>query len=220
MSPSIWVIIKWIRYHAFKCLVSICRWADIFQAREWTISWHNHVVPKNAYIVIRIYNLDKETNPDFTAYVDPWAMYLARELNFLARENYSVTPKEQGNWKRWIEVLNEYSLDGSYSKFFVKYCFAIDRCSGDCYAEVSPFLFVLIRDTMSLFCCHSSNSISSSSIAKACGFKTVLPTLRMTTNPSFIEILSEPPLSPIIALRHRSCKHSPSSCQGRSLSKV
>jgi len=65
--------------------------------REWTISRDNHVVPKNVYVVIRVYNLDKETNPDFTAYVGPWAMYLGRELNFLARENYSVTPKEQGN---------------------------------------------------------------------------------------------------------------------------
>ena len=49
------------------------------------------------YVVIRVYNLDKETMPGFTAYVDPWAMYLARELNLLARETYSVTPKEQGN---------------------------------------------------------------------------------------------------------------------------
>jgi hypothetical protein len=47
-------------------------------------------------MIIRVYNLEKETDPDFTAYVDPWNMYLARELNFLAVENYAVTPKELG----------------------------------------------------------------------------------------------------------------------------
>lgn len=58
------------------------------------MSLDKHIVPKNVYVVIRVYNLDKETTPGFTIYVDPWAMYLARELDFLARENYSVIPKE------------------------------------------------------------------------------------------------------------------------------
>jgi hypothetical protein len=48
-------------------------------------------------VIIRVYNLDQETSPDFTAYVDPWAMYLAGDLNFLAQENYSVTPRQPGN---------------------------------------------------------------------------------------------------------------------------
>ncbi|KAF8854837.1 hypothetical protein BDZ45DRAFT_693078 [Acephala macrosclerotiorum] len=69
---------------------------QVDKAREWTISWDNYIVPENVYVVIRVYNLDNETSPSFTAYVDPWAMYLARELNFLACENYSVTPKEKG----------------------------------------------------------------------------------------------------------------------------
>jgi hypothetical protein len=43
------------------------------------------------YVVIRVFNLDRETSPGFTAYVDPWAMYLDRELDFLAQDNYSVT---------------------------------------------------------------------------------------------------------------------------------
>jgi hypothetical protein len=73
-------------------LVWICRWADILQARDWTISWDSNLVPKDVYVVIRVFNLDRETNPGFTAYVDPWAMYLARELDFLAQDNYSVTP--------------------------------------------------------------------------------------------------------------------------------
>ena len=47
------------------------------------------------YVVIRVYSLDKEMSPGFIAYVDLWAMYLARELNFLARENYSVTPRNR-----------------------------------------------------------------------------------------------------------------------------
>jgi hypothetical protein len=39
-----------------------------------------------------VFGLDSDIKPGFTAYVDPWAMYLARELDFLAQDNYSVTP--------------------------------------------------------------------------------------------------------------------------------
>lgn len=59
-----------------------------------TIFWDNHTVPKDVYAIIRVYNLERETTPSFTAYIDPWAMYSARELNFLACEAYSVTPME------------------------------------------------------------------------------------------------------------------------------
>lgn len=52
----------------------------------------SNLVPKDVYVVIRVFNLDRETNPGFKAYIDPWAMYLARELDFLAQDNYSVTP--------------------------------------------------------------------------------------------------------------------------------
>jgi hypothetical protein len=52
----------------------------------------SNLVPKDVYVVIRVFNLDRETNPGFAAYIDPWAMYLARELDFLAQDNYSVTP--------------------------------------------------------------------------------------------------------------------------------
>lgn len=60
------------------------------------ISWDSQIVPENVYVVLRVYNLERETKPSFTAYVDPWAMYLARELNFLACETYSVTPRGNG----------------------------------------------------------------------------------------------------------------------------
>jgi hypothetical protein len=69
----------------------ICRSANILQARDYTISWDSNQIPKNVYVVVRVFNLDKETSPGFTAYVDPWAMYLARELDFLAQDIYSVT---------------------------------------------------------------------------------------------------------------------------------
>ncbi|KAH6668745.1 hypothetical protein B0J14DRAFT_518033 [Halenospora varia] len=65
---------------------------QVDKARDWTISWDSNLVPKDVYVVIRVFNLDRETNPGFTAYVDPWAMYLARELDFLAQDIYSVTP--------------------------------------------------------------------------------------------------------------------------------
>ena len=47
-------------------------------------------------MVIRVYNVDKEMTPDFTAYIDPWALYISRELDFQAHDNYSITPKNQG----------------------------------------------------------------------------------------------------------------------------
>jgi hypothetical protein len=46
------------------------------------------------YAIIRVYSLEvEETTPGFTVYADPWALYLEGELDFLARENYSVTPR-------------------------------------------------------------------------------------------------------------------------------
>lgn len=41
-------------------------------------------------MVIRVFNLERETKPSFTAYIDPWAMYLARKLDFLAEYTYLV----------------------------------------------------------------------------------------------------------------------------------
>jgi hypothetical protein len=49
------------------------------------------------YVIIRVYNLEKKTIPDFAVYVDPWALYLARKLEFWASENYLVTRTELGN---------------------------------------------------------------------------------------------------------------------------
>jgi hypothetical protein len=80
-----------------KSLISTCRRADTVQARQYSISWDSDTVPENVYVVIRVYNLEKETEPGFTAYVDPWAMYLRSELSFLARENYAVTPNVHCN---------------------------------------------------------------------------------------------------------------------------
>jgi hypothetical protein len=37
------------------------------------------------YAVVRVYNLEKQTEPGFTIYVDPWAMHLKDELTFLER---------------------------------------------------------------------------------------------------------------------------------------
>jgi hypothetical protein len=42
-------------------------------------------------MVIRVYNLQKETKPEFTMYIDPWAMYLQRNLEFSATDKYAVT---------------------------------------------------------------------------------------------------------------------------------
>ena len=42
-------------------------------------------------MVVRVFNLDRETSPGFTAYVDPWAMYMARELDFQAQDIFFVT---------------------------------------------------------------------------------------------------------------------------------
>lgn len=77
-------------------LMSTCRTADTVQARRYSISWDSDRVPENVYVIIRVYNLEKESETGFTAYVDPWAMYLTRKLSFLARENYVVTPNVPG----------------------------------------------------------------------------------------------------------------------------
>lgn len=54
------------------------------------------MILKDVYAIVRVYSLEAEaTMPGFTVYADPWALYLAGELNFLARENYSVTPKDE-----------------------------------------------------------------------------------------------------------------------------
>ncbi|PVH86308.1 hypothetical protein DL98DRAFT_650337 [Cadophora sp. DSE1049] len=66
------------------------------KARRYTISDDGGIIPKDVYAIIRVYSLEvEETTPGFTVYADPWALYLAGELNFLARENYSVTPKDE-----------------------------------------------------------------------------------------------------------------------------
>jgi hypothetical protein len=56
------------------------------------MSWNNDSIPEHVYAVIRVYNLEKQTEPGFTIYVDPWAMYLKDELSFLARDNYVISP--------------------------------------------------------------------------------------------------------------------------------
>jgi hypothetical protein len=64
--------------------------ADTFQARKHTVSWGSGRIPTDVYIVLRVYNLEKETDPGFTAYVDPWAMYMNWELSFMARDDFVV----------------------------------------------------------------------------------------------------------------------------------
>ena len=46
----------------------------------------------NVYIVVRVYNLEKDTAPGFTMYLDPWSMYMNRELTFMARDIFIVSP--------------------------------------------------------------------------------------------------------------------------------
>jgi hypothetical protein len=47
------------------------------------------------YAVVRVYNLEKQTEPGFTIYVDPWTMYLKDELTFLAESSYVVSPNPE-----------------------------------------------------------------------------------------------------------------------------
>ncbi|KAG4432653.1 hypothetical protein IFR05_011856 [Cadophora sp. M221] len=66
------------------------------KARIYTISDNGALIPKDVYAIVRVYSLEVEgTTPGFTVYADPWALYLAGELDFLARENYSVTPRAE-----------------------------------------------------------------------------------------------------------------------------
>ena len=48
-------------------------------------------MPQNVYVLIRVYNLERQIPPGFKAYMDPWAMYLERKLSFFARGDYAVT---------------------------------------------------------------------------------------------------------------------------------
>ena len=69
-----------------------CKDANAYQARRYTLPWGESSIPTDVYVILRVYNLEKETAPGFTAYVDPWAMYMNQELSVMARENFMVTP--------------------------------------------------------------------------------------------------------------------------------
>jgi hypothetical protein len=66
----------------------------MFQARKHTVSWGSNRIPTDVYVVLRVYNLEKDNSPGFTAYVDPWAMYMNWELSFMARDDFMVTLNE------------------------------------------------------------------------------------------------------------------------------
>lgn len=61
------------------------------QARDFSFSFEENMVPENVYVVIRVYNLERQTAPGFAICVDPWGMYLRRQLNIVARGDYAVT---------------------------------------------------------------------------------------------------------------------------------
>ena len=50
-------------------------------------------VPSNVYVIFRVYDLQQiGSKPNFTIYVDPWAMYLEKRLLLRAWDKYMVTP--------------------------------------------------------------------------------------------------------------------------------
>ncbi|PMD48990.1 hypothetical protein L207DRAFT_505973 [Hyaloscypha variabilis F] len=64
---------------------------QVEKARTYAVSWDSDSIPTDVYVILRVYDLEKETSPGFTAYVDPWTMYMKRELNFMARDTFMVT---------------------------------------------------------------------------------------------------------------------------------
>jgi hypothetical protein len=59
------------------------------QARKYTLPHSG--VPRDVYVVLRVFYL-QQPSTNFVAYIDPWGMYLARELNFRAGDKFVVTP--------------------------------------------------------------------------------------------------------------------------------
>jgi hypothetical protein len=67
----------------------------MFQAREYIISCGSDKIPTNVYVLLRVYNLEKENLAGFTAYADSWAMYMNWELSFKAVDIFMVKPNEK-----------------------------------------------------------------------------------------------------------------------------
>jgi hypothetical protein len=72
--------------------VSLVMDSNSFQARQLTVPWGSNSIPTDVYVILRVYDLEKDTGPGFTAYVDPWAMYMNRQLSFMAQDVFVVTP--------------------------------------------------------------------------------------------------------------------------------
>ena len=55
-------------------------------------------MPKEVYVVMRVPKISEE-NPALTIYVDPWALHLRDQLDFMA-ESYTVTSGNRAGLKK------------------------------------------------------------------------------------------------------------------------
>jgi hypothetical protein len=65
---------------------------QVNKARQYSLKMSSNALPKDIYIVIRVFDLNIEMKKGrMHLYVDPWRLYLERKLSFEARDCFAVS---------------------------------------------------------------------------------------------------------------------------------